>query len=174
MTRRKRILAGAVAVLLVALPAGWYFGSPWWTLWRMREAARAGDAAALASYVDLAAVRQQAKAEFRAFWKGMQVGLNQDSPGGRHMLDLARRRLADPDQDLLIGLAELRPWLAEVPIRLFRLGGSPRAYRPYIVHRGLDAFEVRDEGRSLETGPVLTFRRHGLGWKLEGAHWGEQ
>ena len=50
-----RILALAAALLLLA--AGWWLASPWWTLWRMREAAEAGDAHALAAYIDFPALR---------------------------------------------------------------------------------------------------------------------
>jgi len=50
------------AALLVLLAAGWWFGSPWWTLWRMREAAQAGDAEALAAYIDFPALRASTRA----------------------------------------------------------------------------------------------------------------
>lgn len=55
--RRGRTFALAAATLLALLAAGWWFGSPWWTLWRMREAAGAGDSRALAAYVDFPALR---------------------------------------------------------------------------------------------------------------------
>lgn len=54
--RKSRTLALAAA-LLALLAAGWWFGSPWWTLSRMRDAARAGDAQALAAYIDFPALR---------------------------------------------------------------------------------------------------------------------
>jgi len=54
---RRRSTIGLAAALLALLAAGWWFGSPWWTLWRMREAARAGDSDALAAYVDFPALR---------------------------------------------------------------------------------------------------------------------
>ncbi|HEU0100018.1 MAG TPA: DUF2939 domain-containing protein [Allosphingosinicella sp.] len=54
---RKGRAAAIAAALIVLLAAGWWLGSPWWTLWRMREAARAGDSAALAGYVDFPALR---------------------------------------------------------------------------------------------------------------------
>ncbi|HEX8222245.1 MAG TPA: DUF2939 domain-containing protein [Allosphingosinicella sp.] len=58
MPKRRWILAAAAA-----LAAGWWLGSPWWTLWRMREAAAAGDSAALASYIDFPAVRESTRAQ---------------------------------------------------------------------------------------------------------------
>ena len=50
MKRRGIVVAGCAIIIVAA--AGWYWGSPWWTLYRMREAARAGDAEVLARYVD--------------------------------------------------------------------------------------------------------------------------
>jgi hypothetical protein len=51
--------------LLALAAAGWWFGSPWWTLWRMRSAAEAGDSGTLASYVDFPALRASTKAQLR-------------------------------------------------------------------------------------------------------------
>jgi hypothetical protein len=62
MMRKGRIVA-LVAALISLLAAGWWFGSPWWTLWRMREAARAGDSEALAGYIDFPALRASTRAE---------------------------------------------------------------------------------------------------------------
>jgi hypothetical protein len=44
--RRGRTIALAAA-LLVLIGAGWWFGSPWWTLWRINEAAEARDSEAV-------------------------------------------------------------------------------------------------------------------------------
>lgn len=45
-------------VLVIAiLIAGAYFGSPWWTVWNLERAAKAGDAGAIAKVVDFPAVR---------------------------------------------------------------------------------------------------------------------
>jgi hypothetical protein len=59
--RKSRVLAAAALTLLLAV--GWWFGSPWWTLWRMREAARAGNSEALAGYVDFPALRASTRAK---------------------------------------------------------------------------------------------------------------
>ncbi|HYE28376.1 MAG TPA: DUF2939 domain-containing protein [Allosphingosinicella sp.] len=166
-------MALAAAAALIVAAGGWYLGSPWWTLWRMREAARAGDLAALASYVDGPAVREQARREFRAAWESVKAGVRTDTPAGRRVVDLARRQLETAAPGGSVRVRDLQPWLASIPIRLAGGGGDPN-YRPYLVRHGLDAFELRDEGASLENGPVLTFRRHGLGWKLAGVRWGQQ
>ena len=59
-TSRAALLAAA---LLALVAAGWWFGSPWWTLWRMREAAQAGDADSLAAYIDFPALRASTRAQ---------------------------------------------------------------------------------------------------------------
>ena len=171
MGRRKPILASAAGAMLIALPAGWYFGSPWWTLWRIREAARDGDAARLASYVDYRAILTQAEAEGRRSWESVLDMARSDSPGDRQLIAIAKRQLAKRISEDT-AKEEIGPWLTSIPIR--PLGGGGAGYRPYIVHRGLDGFEVRDEGASLEYGPLLTFRRHGLGWKLVAVRFGQQ
>jgi hypothetical protein len=66
MTRRRKLAIGGAAALVVAAFLAWYVGSPWWTLWRMREAARAGDWKTLASYVDQTAIRAAAKEDAKA------------------------------------------------------------------------------------------------------------
>jgi hypothetical protein len=167
------MMLAAAAVLILAAAGGWYWGSPWWTLWRMREAARAGDMGRLAAYVDGAAIRKEAEREFRGNLASVLTVVGTGTPNGRRFVDLARRRLADPAARAIM---DFRPWLASIPIRFAGFGGGSgdSGYRPYIVHRGLDAFEVRQEGAGPENGPMLTFRRHGLGWKLAGVRWGQQ
>src|SRR4051794_7543037 len=168
--RRKSILAEAAAAALIALAAGWYFGSPWWTLWRMREAARAGDVTTLASYVDLETMNRGAAAAARAYWRRSLERIPMTTEAGRRFIAYVNRRLATADADAPVRLDELRPWLSEIPIAV----GSAERGNPYIIHRGLDSFELRYRGASEENGPVLTFRRSGLGWRLVGARWGRQ
>ncbi|VVE27811.1 hypothetical protein PHO31112_03477 [Pandoraea horticolens] len=57
---RKLSIAGiSIGALVVVL--GLLFGSPYYTLWRARDAANARDATALSSYVDYPAVRESLK-----------------------------------------------------------------------------------------------------------------
>jgi hypothetical protein len=164
-------MMAAAAAALIAAAGGWYLASPWWTLWRMREAVRSGDVERLAAYVDLEAIRGQAARDSKASWGSILRTVRADTPARRRLVELARHRLADPGH-----LVDFRPWLAAIPIRFAGLGGGSgdAGYRPYVVHRGLDNFELRQEGASLDNGPLLTFRRHGLGWKLAGVRWGQQ
>jgi len=176
MRSRRRIGLAAAAALVVALAAGWYFGSPWWTLWRMREAARAGDYATLASYVDAAALEADAKAQARSWWRGvLEKPLAKDSEGAARWIARARRSLRELQARPPIALGDLKPWLSEIPVRQAGTGPTrPGHLAPYIRHQGLDAFELRYREASEELGPVLGFRRYGLGWKLVGARWGQQ
>ncbi len=168
MKRGRLILAGAAALFISA--TGWYYGSPWWTLWRVREAARAGDAETLARHVDVAAIAADAKAQLLDTRRAWVASIPADNPNLGGLLAVIDRALERP------GVMDFRPWLATIPIRFAGLGESAgnSVYRPYVVHRGLDAFEVRQQGASLEYGPRLTFRRHGLGWKLVAVRWGQQ
>jgi hypothetical protein len=169
MGRKRLVIFGAV---LIALPAGWYFGSPWWTLWRMREAARAGDWKALASYVDLETMNAAAAAKARAYWGRSLAIVHPTSDGARQFIHFMRERLAHAEAEAPVKLGQLRPWLSGIPTLVERTGRSGQ--RPYIVHHGLGSFDVRYRGASEEYGPLLTFRREGLGWRLVGARWGQQ
>jgi hypothetical protein len=80
MKRRSIAVAACAAVILVA--SGWYWGSPWWTLYRMREAARAGDAEGLAAYVDYAGMDARDKAAAPRYWALRRDAARADTPGG--------------------------------------------------------------------------------------------
>jgi Protein of unknown function (DUF2939) len=63
MTRR-RIVAAVIAALIM-LAGAWYWGSPWWTVWRISRAARLGDAKQLYHYADFATITARQRAEAR-------------------------------------------------------------------------------------------------------------
>jgi hypothetical protein len=175
MRRGRLILVGAAAAALIAAPAAWYYGSPWWALWRMREAARAGDLATFAAYVDRPALAARTKARARAGLEATLATPLRDSENMRRFLAFARRKLAEVKHWDGDSPADLLGWAAEVPVRWGGLGGyRTRNYDPVVIHHGLDRFELRDRRSSEENGPVLSFRRHGLGWKLEDVRWGQQ
>ena len=146
--RKGRTVAIAAAALLALLAAGWWFGSPWWTLWRMREAAEAGDSEELAAYIDFPALRASTREQL-ASHLGPLGGL-----------------VAGPALDAAISPEALS--LALGKGRAGRRGGDGGQARgagePPEVHLSrTGASEFRVKGRSSE----LVFRRHGLGWKLE-------
>jgi len=138
--RKAGTIALAAAALLALATAGWWFGSPWWTLWRMRSAAEAGDSGTLAAYVDFAAVRASAKAQLRPRFGRLGAGL------------------AGPAVDALVSPTALR--LALVKPRRARGGAGLK-----VIRTGVSEFRVRREGAPGGKGD-LVFRRHGLGWKL--------
>ena len=167
---KRRNMGIAAAALLIAAAAAWYLGSPWWTLWRMREAARAGDVGAVAVYIDRPALAARAKARAKAELRSILAEGLADTASSRRLVALARRRLAELDREAALDPAALLGWLAQIPIA----PGSRRSYDPVVTRHGLDRFEVRDRGASVENGPLLGFRRHGLSWKLEEVRWGQQ
>lgn len=175
MRRSKLILAAAAAIVLLATPTAWYFGSPWWTLWRMREAARAGDVAAFAAYVDGPALAARTKARARSSLETALTTPLGDTESARRLLAFARRKLAELERGGGASPPDLLGWLAEVPVRRGGLGGYRTKDRdPIVIRHGFDRFELREGDAGVEHGPVLSFRRHGLGWKLEDARLGQQ
>ncbi|HEX9963781.1 MAG TPA: DUF2939 domain-containing protein [Allosphingosinicella sp.] len=171
--RRGRLLAGIAAALLIAAPAAWYFGSPWWTLWRMREAARSGDMTALARYVDFRALAVQAAAGDRTAWSSVFKSIRLDSSDQRRLIAIAKRQLAGQNYEASVKEVTV-PFLSKIPIHFLGSGGGDLGYRPSIVRHRLDHFEVLDRGDSPRSAPVLGFRREGLSWKLDSVHWWQE
>ncbi|HEX8381283.1 MAG TPA: DUF2939 domain-containing protein [Allosphingosinicella sp.] len=141
--RKGRTFALAAAALLALLAAGWWFGSPWWTLWRMREAAEAGDSEALAAYIDFPALRASTQAQIRPRL-GPLGGL-----------------LAGPAIDAAISPAALRLALLHRRGARDGTGAGDGGGEAGPVRTGASEFRVRRSRGD------FVFRRHGLGWKLE-------
>ncbi|MCW3837944.1 DUF2939 domain-containing protein [Sphingomonas canadensis] len=153
---RRGIVAGLLAV---ALAAGWYFGSPWWTLWRMKTAAEAHDARALSAHIDFPAVRESLKVQLRDRAGRLRVG-------------------GDPSLGKVVGplAGALAGGLAEAAVRPEALGamflaapvaqplfGRIRAKEMRASYEGLDRFRlVATDG----SGAAIEFRREWLWWKL--------
>lgn len=174
MKRGTLILASAAAALLMSA-AGWYYGSPWWTLWQMREAARARDLATFSSYVDKPALAARTKARARSLLGSVLTAPPGDREDARRFVDFARRKLAELERQSGDSPADLLGWLAKVPVRRGGFGGyRTKDQDPVVIHHGLDRFELRDRRSGGKNGPVLSFRRHGLGWKLDDVRWGQQ
>lgn len=140
MGRPTRI-AIAAGALLALTAAGWWFASPWWTLWRMREAAAAGDSGALAAYIDFPALRASTKAQLSPRLGGLGSAL------------------ARPAVDALVSPAALRLALLK-PRR-----GEARAGELELIRTAASEFRLHRQGSAGGKGD-LVFRRHGFGWKL--------
>ena len=171
--RRRSWIVAAVALLLVA-GAGWYFGSPYYTLWQVRRAVDSNDADALAGYIDFPAVREDLKGELNAQIaaearrRGAAVsGLAQAfgpavlnlvvdnvvTPAGVRTMLANRPESSGPGVDGGPGV----PGVPGVP-------GTSLPDQPEITRRGISEFTVFQPGRP----GALIFTRHGLGWKLSG------
>ena len=176
MRRRWTKLAAALAIAAMAVAILWYAVSPWWTLWRIREAARAGDLERMAAYVDYDEISARQIRDFRMWMRSVLETVEANTAGGDSFRAYAARQLARPDSDLAARPEDARPWLASLRIAFAGLGPPPAdgGYPIYLVRQGLDGFEVREPGANSELGPVLSFRREGLGWRLVGMRVGQQ
>lgn len=141
----------------VAAGAGWYFGSPWWTLHRIKSAAEARDVKALNAYIDYRAVRADVRAQIKARTRPRGI----DAPGD--VADALASTIAQGVADAVV-----RP---EGMVAVFAAGSVSRS--PFAMRA--EDMEVRYEGPNQfrlvntgEKGGALVFRRYGLGWKIAG------
>ena len=132
----------------------------------MREAAKAGDADALAAYVDFAGIDARARAAAPTYFVVPPDAAPADTPGGRRLREDLHAMLAAARRSPPMGFSDVAPWLSELPIHIGGFGPpGPHGYRAYIKRHGLNEFRLLDE-KSPDNGG-LTFRRRGLGWRLE-------
>ncbi|MET0245806.1 MAG: DUF2939 domain-containing protein [Sphingomonas sp.] len=154
MTARRWIIASVATLLLLA--GGWYFGSPWLTLYQIRNAAQARDAAALSGHIDYEALRDDVRRQLRDRLRAEGV------TRGRLGESLVVGAIADGVADAVVrpeGLEAI--FAAEAASRdtPFRMRAADMKMR----RDGFDQFRlVKRDGQ----GGELVFRRHGLGWKL--------
>ena len=71
-------------LLIVVLITAVYLGSPWWTMWNVEQAARAGDAGAVAKVVDFPAVRASLTPQLQA---KLQAALDREQVKPHSFLD---------------------------------------------------------------------------------------
>jgi hypothetical protein len=154
----------AIAMAVIAA-AGWYFGSPPYTLSRMKSAAEAGNSDALAGYVDFPALREDLKAELMA---KMAAEARKDTSGFGGLGLAFGSAMIGPLVDGFVSPAGLRA--AFIAKRNDAAKPKPAgpvqvADKPVIKRRGLSEFLLASEE---EPNSGLVFTRHGLGWKLSG------
>jgi hypothetical protein len=156
-----------VLAALAALAAGWWLGSPYWTLHQMKSAAEQGDTARLSTYIDYPAVRENLKGQVRrAILK--DASTNEEGKGLAALGSAIAGALIDPVIDTMVSPEGLQAAFAEREAQSTLRPGPhlPAAPdKPVVTHDGLDTFKVRD--RRHDQGSLL-FRRVGLGWKLVG------
>lgn len=163
MTRNKIVVA---AVVVAALVAGWYFGSPRWTLHQMAQAAEARNGEKLAAYIDFPALRESTKSQLKA---QMAVKATEASEEGGFgalgaMMGMA---MIDPMIDGLLTPETMRAMFAKAS------EAGAEAPKPFgadatnssIVQEGLGQFRLHSKDAKGEGGDLI-FKRHGLSWKL--------
>lgn len=166
-TEMKKNTVIAAVVVLIALGAAWYWGSPRWTLHEMKAAAEAGDTDKLASYIDFPALRTSMKEEIKA-----QAVAEFTKPGNDGMAALGAAfatTMVDGMIDGLITPSTMRK------VFVANKEGGPKGItkvdasrKDLVIDRnGLDQFRVHaPTGKEAAGG--LVFSRYGLGWKLSG------
>jgi hypothetical protein len=163
MTRKKLIVA---VVAIVALAAGWYFGSPRWTLYQMAKAAEARDSDKLAAYIDFPTLRDSTKSQIKA-QMAVKVSEAEGEGGFAALGAMMGMAMIDPMIDGFLTPEAMRAMFAKQP------DPAAEKARPFgvdatnsrIVQEGLDQFRLREPGAKDEGGDLI-FKRDGLGWRL--------
>lgn len=148
-----------VLTLLIFGAGGWYWGSPWWTLSAMQEAAQSRDVGTLSRYVDYDAVRESLKTQFRDQAKQGPAG------GGSVFGSLVRGGVAERLVDLAVTPDAMRVIFASAPLAEDNARGPIRLKASDMKLRrdGLTRFSL--ERRDGKPG-ALIFRLRGAGWVL--------
>jgi hypothetical protein len=159
-----KIVAVAVALIVIASSALWYFESPAWTLKSMKDAAQSHDADALNAYIDYPALRDSMKAELMA---QMAAEAHKDKSGFGALGMAFGSAMMGPTIDRLVTPAGMRAALLASRYENARPAASALHVpeRPVIVRRNFSEFFVtaKDKPNS-----GLVFKRHGLNWMLSG------
>lgn len=161
-----RLAKIALLAAPLLLAGGWYWGSPYWTLKQIRDAAQAGNSDALATHVDFPALRADMKAEMAA---QVMAKSKQDDGGFGKLGEIFALAMVDKLIDGMISPAGLRVMFAGADT----VDGSNS--KPLqmnmddvrIEHTGLSGFKLH-RAKTGDEKAVLVFARDGLGWKLVG------
>lgn len=158
----KRFLA--LLVVFASLTLGWYISSPWVAMKGLRDAAVAGDRAALVERVDFAALRANLREDLRGAVE--RKAARSDSP------------LAQIGGGLATGIGGIAVDAAVSPEGIAALVLTGRLAGPLIrdearqeidwsVERGgLNSFAAQGRYPDGRAGPRLHFERDGLSWRL--------
>lgn len=153
----KRVLI-ALALIAAIGGAGWYWGSPVWTLRSMKDAAERRDVDALSRNVDYAALRESMKRQLRA--------RAVDAAGEMGVLgSLVNAGVADRLVDLALTPEGMRAIFAAAPLASTQRPGAIKLNANDMVTRrdGIGRFRlVRKDGK----GGALIFRLRGATWML--------
>lgn len=163
MTKKAKLLSVLIVVTALLLGAGWYFGSPKWTLYQMHSAASAKDARSLEAYVDFPSVRESLKAQLKAHMM-REMQKEKDNPFAGLGMALGMG-MADSLIDGLVTPSSLQAMFDSQPEndgddKLSNI--KPAKLK--MSRQGLSEFELMDPADP--EGANIIFRREGLGWKL--------
>jgi len=161
VSRTKYYLAAAIGLLFVAV-AGWYFGSPRWTLYQMQSAAETKDADRLSGYIDFPALRASLKEQMKAKMAVELVKAKDDNPFAALGAALAVN-MVDGMVDGMVTPSAMREVFANAPAPEERKIGV-RVKNLEFEREGLSEFRLVN--REDKSGASLIFKRDGLGWKL--------
>lgn len=158
-----------LVVLLAVLVGAWWFASPWWTLKEMRDAGKAGDAAAISAYIDYPALRDDMKAEMRGAMEAEAARRGMPGLGDAGAQFLSQ--MIEPAIDAMITPEAMEDVFSSaetaqgMPLPAF--GGEEM---PDIERKSLNRFVARPQPQPGQDGPMggIEFARDGLGWKMVG------
>ncbi|WP_052507792.1 DUF2939 domain-containing protein [Sphingomonas hengshuiensis] len=153
----------ALAAVVMAALAAWFWFSPQVTLWQLKRAADAGDVAALSAHIDYPALRESVKGEVRGKLDARGGGLEA-------LAGALVERLGDPLVDAMVTPQGMRMVFASAttPRADGTRQGPPlgmKAEAMRIRRESLSQFALVDPARP---GAELMFGYRGLGWKLVG------
>lgn len=164
--RGKYVVLGLAGLMLLAGGA-WWFGSPWWTLKAMREAAAAHDEPALSAYVDYPALRESMKAQVTKQVGGSELGDVGTAIAGIIVGPLIDAAVTPQGVQAMFRADDMRLKAGETPETAGgHLPKVPQAKdNPLVERKGLGEFTLRGREAGSAT---LVFHRDGLGWRLAG------
>lgn len=173
----------SLILLIAVVIVGTYYGSPYYAVWRLEQAAKGGDAHAIAGAVDFPAVRANLSSRLSA---QLQANINAEKTKPHSLLDRIGMAIAPLFQgkpaDTLVTPEGITVMLktAEAPgySNPFHQGREPDSAHPgepYTIHQDyvdndLDQFHA-DIGNKLKPGAeakIKLLRRGFLTWKVTG------
>jgi len=161
---KTKLYAALAALIIIAAGAGWYFGSPSWTLHEMQAAAEAKDADKLSAYIDYPTLRTSLKEQMKAKMATELAKMKDDNPFAALGAALAVN-LVDGMVDGMVTPAAMREVFANAPEPKRDEGKIGVRLKNLDMER-VSLSEFRLVNRTDKTGSSLIFKRDGLGWKM--------
>lgn len=161
---KTRLHVAIAALVVMLLSAGWYFGSPRWTLHQMQAAAQAKDADKLSEYIDYPTLRASLKEQMKAKVAVEMAKMKDGNPFGAlgaafaiNMIDGMVEALVTPTamREVFANATEPKPEEGKIGVRVKNLE---------LERNGLSEFRLINQKD--KTGSSLIFKRNGLSWKM--------